>query len=279
MKVDKVLDEVRKQEEEFLKSTFLAPVYKGGRVRTSVANLTSVLQVKHAKPGWAIIKPTSLIEAKVVRRPSHGELLKYLTKLPRVSFILSARHDSTWFGFPSYTYHSIFGNLETLNLRQVNVVTILPGLQFDQVVTGHDGKHFWYLSPDYKRHPGVGDYLRKALKRRVPPKDIKFPSLTPQEKKVYRIALELEKEPIETLLEKAVSHAGGKFDSYSDRGDLYLVSFTVDGEKVGATIKKDLQVISAGFCLDGGDKDFDLASLVSVVRERQEQGRDDEDDW
>jgi len=48
---------------------------------------------------------------------------------------------------------------------------------------------------------------------------------------------------------------------------------------VSATVKKDLQVVSAGFCLSGEDNKFDLASLVSVVQEGQGSLNYNDDRW
>ena len=57
---------------------------------------------------------------------------------------------------------------------------------------------------------------------------------------------------------------------FHDRGDFWLVEWTTrDGERhTSAIAKKELTVVSAGICLSGRDRDFDLQSLVGVV-ERQ----------
>jgi hypothetical protein len=57
---------------------------------------------------------------------------------------------------------------------------------------------------------------------------------------------------------------------HQDRGDYWLVTWaTPDGEvHTSAIAKHDLTVLSAGICLSDRDTDFDLASLVGVMRDR-----------
>jgi hypothetical protein len=72
------------------------------------------------------------------------------------------------------------------------------------------------------------------------------------------------------LLGEALRRGGGTLESYSDRGEEWLVDWrTPDGELHGSLVdKRDLSVVSAGICLSGRDNDFDLTSLVGVVRAR-----------
>ncbi|MBA7668158.1 hypothetical protein ES703_76264 [subsurface metagenome] len=262
--VKDILRGVKEQERVFLKSYFLAPIFKDRKVYTTVAGFSTTLQVINAEPGWAIIKPISLTRAKVISRPAEKDIQRYLNALPKVSFILAKKYEDEWFGFPAYEYHSKLGNLAPLNMRQINRGR---GAKFCQVVTGYDGKNFWFLAPDFKRHPFIAEFLEDNLREKTPVSKLTGQGLTPQEKLTYRIALDMEKEPVEEMLKRVVAHGGGKLHSYVDRGDSYTIRFSVAGEVVSATVKKDLQIISAGFCLSGQDNKFDLASLTSIVRE------------
>ena len=61
---------------------------------------------------------------------------------------------------------------------------------------------------------------------------------------------------------------GCRTRDYVERQDVYTVTYTVDGERhVSAVSKKDLSVQVAGICLSGEDANFDLQSLVGVIRE------------
>ena len=259
-----IFEGVRKQEEAFKESYFLAPIFKDRKIFATIAGFSTTLQVIGAEPGWAIVQPLSLTTARVVAVPRVGEIEKYLNALPKVSFILAKKYEDEWFGFPAYEYHSKLGNLAPWNMRQINKGR---GSKFCQVVTGYDGKNFWFLSPDFKRHPFIAEFLQDNLREKTPLKKLTGQGLTPQEKLTYRIALDMEKEPVEEMLKRVVAHGGGKLHSYADRGDSYTIRFSVAGETVSATVKKDLQIISAGFCLSGEDNKFDLASITSVVQE------------
>ena len=67
-----------------------------------------------------------------------------------------------------------------------------------------------------------------------------------------------------------LSHAGARLVDYLERTDSFRVTYLVDGQQYTSSVdKRDLTVQSAGICLDGTDRNFDLASLVGVLREGQ----------
>lgn len=72
----------------------------------------------------------------------------------------------------------------------------------------------------------------------------------------------------ETRLREALQQGGGRLQNYRDRGDYWQVEWqTADGHLHSSAIdKNDLTVVSSGVCLSGRDRDFDLQSLVGVMR-------------
>jgi len=74
----------------------------------------------------------------------------------------------------------------------------------------------------------------------------------------------------EKRLAAALRQGGGELREFRDRDDSWLIEWiTADGSRhTSAISKNDLTVVSAGICLSGMDRDFDLQSLVGVV-ERQ----------
>ena len=60
---------------------------------------------------------------------------------------------------------------------------------------------------------------------------------------------------------------------FAELTDGYRVVYTVDGRRHASVVRKgDLAVRAAGVCLSGRDGDFDLHSLVGVLREGAAEG-------
>jgi hypothetical protein len=74
-------------------------------------------------------------------------------------------------------------------------------------------------------------------------------------------------------LREALQMGGGDLQEFRDQGEFWQVEWTTrNGERHTSAISKgDLTVISSGICLSGGDRNFDLQSLVGVIEAR--------DDW
>jgi hypothetical protein len=69
-------------------------------------------------------------------------------------------------------------------------------------------------------------------------------------------------------LSEALAHAHGRLQSYAERGDVYAVTYEVDGRVYTSAVRRDdLTVTAAGICLSEQDPIFDLTSLVGVMRE------------
>jgi len=74
----------------------------------------------------------------------------------------------------------------------------------------------------------------------------------------------------EKRLREALQMGGGDLQEFRDQGEFWQVEWmTRNGERHTSAISKgDLTVISSGICLSGGDRNFDLQSLVGVVEAR-----------
>jgi hypothetical protein len=113
------------------------------------------------------------------------------------------------------------------------------------------------------------------------PDQVQRPGLTAEEREAYaanywpryETSEEARRSREETRLRQALAHAGAAMRDYRDRGDVYTITYEVDGQRHTSVVNKnDLTVQVAGICLSGEDEKFDLQSLIGVVREAQGGG-------
>ena len=112
----------------------------------------------------------------------------------------------------------------------------------------------------------------------VEPDQLSRPGLTAEECAAYainyapRLQAELEacRDRVEERLRAVLAHAGAEFKNYQERGEVYRVTYEVEGCRHTLVVaQNDLSVQVAGICLSGEDDHFDLQSLVGVLREAQ----------
>ena len=78
----------------------------------------------------------------------------------------------------------------------------------------------------------------------------------------------------EHRVREALAHAGANLRDLVERGDVYRVTYEVDGRRHTSVVNRnDLTIRTAGICLSGQDSNFDLASLVGVLREGERKDR------
>ena len=226
------------------------------------------------KPGWYRIKAKNVKSAKIVGPAEINEIEEYLKHFDRIHVVLVMRK----------------GNLYLAQLQKSNklklptevlVEVLLPGdqaLEFDRVTARFDGGNFWFEDIDPSNDATKGEYLREALKKRTTPEKISYSGLTFEEKAAYAIRHQLDghlkKEMAKDDLKSHVEHAGGKYIRHDEKSDFFSITYAVDGQEYTSVISKDPthRVITAGICLTGEDRNFDMKSLITVVREGQHRG-------
>jgi len=288
MSIDDILNRLEAAEQAFAGTHFLAPIIGRGtarnRVRVRIAGIVCQMAITQELPvkfsGWAVFKALSTSEAAFVREATLAEVAAYLKLFPPVRLILCESGHGRWLAFPAHLGDQRFQiqGLVSLWLPEQGL------LRFETVIARFDGSLFWYERRDPSRDPAMAGYLRDQLAKRdekdlpVTPEALHKPGLSAEERAAYWLVharlLEAERDRVELRLSEALGHAGAVLHDYTERGDVYVVRYTVDGHHFTSTIRQeDLTVMTAGICLAGGDRHFDLASLVGVLREAGAQGQ------
>jgi hypothetical protein len=272
---DDAFNKLARAEEQFRQSEFLAPVVHGGEVRVRVAGVVCKLRVTPREfEGWGVFRPTSGATAELVREAGLAERRGYLELFPIVRLVLCRNDAGTWLALPAHRGDS------RLHIQGLVPARLAEDVQqFDVVRTRFDGGNFWFESLEPARDPSTAAWLRQKLAAITDPNQLDRSGLTPEERSAYEINyLQLEEarkrieaEQVEQRMRAALEHAGAKLVDYLERRDSYRVTYTIGRQRHTSAVRKsDMTVEVAGICLSGLDRQFDLASLVGVIREAQE---------
>jgi len=271
-KIHDALDRLAGEEQKFLNAEFLAPVLVGGRVSVRIAGVVCEMRMTPRDfRGFGVFKPSSHSEAKLVRPASLSERRKYLELFPRVLLVISSRSEKATLAVPTNAADSRFQVQGQIEVRLIKEAEL-----FDTIVARFDGSQFWFDQLDPRADPAAAPYLRQALANTTEPKLLDRPGLTPGQRVAYLLNYSMRLEAMlqdertrhERRLREALEHAGAELRDFVEHRDEYRVTYEVDGRRHASLVRKDnLTVHTAGICLSGQDHDFDLASLVGVMRE------------
>jgi hypothetical protein len=272
---DNVLDIIKKlgeTEKALSKREFVSPVYKNRKVVTRIDRIVYPFSIPDTKPGWYKFCPKNHKDARVVGPCDMQEIEGYLKCLKKIRMILVQRDGDIFYGVPFKM------NDQGLDIKVIYPIYLIlddSAQEFDEVICRYDGSNLWYQSVELNNNHQKVEYLRRCLSAAMLPKNLVYSGLRFEDKMAYAVRCEIDKKLLERnkeyRLKKAVEHAGGIFKAFAEKGDHFSITYEVDGEKYTSTVSKNdnMQVLTAGICLSGGDKAFDLTSLVSVIREGQ----------
>lgn len=261
---------LEEQEKKFFESEFFSPVLRGQEIRVRISNVDLNLKVHPQNfSGWGIFKSEDQKTARFVREPSMRQKSEYLKLYPVLHFVVCRQGSNIVRGIPSNksdTRFSIQGQVPINFPEEVRL--------FDTIDVRFDGVNMWYDKPSAFRNTRVASLLRDSLSEEVQPEDVSVDGVSAEERIAYAIAYDFEieskRDRKEERLKASLQRGGAVLRSYVERGDTYTVEFSVGSERHRSVVNSEtLRVQSAGICLEGGDSDFDLQSLVGVIREGQ----------
>jgi hypothetical protein len=278
MSIHNLLDKLEGDERRFVGTEFLAPIVGRGPVLIRIANVVCRLRVTDNLPhnfkGWAILQARPISEAAFIRSATLSEQSTYLRLFPPTQLILAAFVDHVWWALPAQR-----GDTRIRLENAVPVQLTEDGLErFETITARFDGRVFWYERRDSSRDPSLAAYLREQLNAGAKPDDLHKANLSREEREAYAFACALiaqaEQDRVEGRLKNALDHAGAAYRSHVERGDVFVITYEVDGRTHTSAIRRDdLSVETAGICLAGQDRRFDLTSLVGVLREARDTGQ------
>jgi len=266
-----ILDKIARIEQDFFSSHFISPTIRGQPIRVRISGIVMNFMVDEPFNGWGIFRPINGLTAKFVREPTMSEKRAYLNLFPSMHLIVYRKINNIWFGILSNRSDRRFRIDGFIPIHLANDIEL-----FDMVCVRYDGSTCWFDSPSDHYDPSISIYLRNQLNKFAD--NIEYPGISPEFYDAYMVAYgvaaaadtTLKKDRIEERLKSALHRAGAIYKSYSERSDAYTVEYVVNGENYKSIVSKDnLSVQSAGICLSGDDKKFDLQSLIGVIREGQ----------
>lgn len=275
-KAAELLEKFARAEQEFLKREFLAPVVRGRRVQVQIEGVRLQLSIEPVDfSGWGVFKPHSHQHAQLVRTANLSERQRYLAMFTAVSLILARRVANTWEAVAGQG-----GNARITVEGAAPVALVEDAELFDTIRARFDGTQFWFDCVDENADAGAAVYLRESLLAMVQPAELNRKGLSVQQQRVYLLnfseRLEQQARRAEAELRKtgeyrlraALEHGGASLREFTERDDHFRVTYSLHGRTHTSLVnKRDLTVQTAGICLSGMDRDFDLASLVGVLRE------------
>jgi len=206
-----------------------------------------------------------------VRSSSAAERKRYLSLFPAVRLVACAQR-------PGWV-EAVADNPADprFELTAPVCVQLADGVDaFDTIVARFDGGQFWFDEVDTRADPAIAAYLRGQLAEMADPGSFDRPGMGKGQRLAYAVAHARQVAAIEAdaavsatrRLNAALGHAGAALRDFSDLGVSFRVTYTVDGRRHTSVVGKgDLTVRSAGICLSGEDEQFDLNSLIGVLRE------------
>jgi hypothetical protein len=271
MSILNLIEALGKKEQAITDQVIVSPVFNNTQIVTKIAGIAYALNIPKLAPAWYNFRPVNLKRANSLGFADLGDVSLYLDKLPKIRVIMVYKKDLVYYGVPLKN--------NSLGFQPTELIPVfLPGgliTDFSTCICRYDGANIWYQGTDIWNDIARVDYLQQSLEKLTLPESIQFLGMTFEEKIAYSIRFKMDATIRESLKEKGIQHdvefAGGKFIKSIEKDDHFSVTYEVDGEKYTSIVSKGSvrQVLSAGICLSGTDTEYDLKTLVSVIREGQ----------
>lgn len=265
-----VLERMLMKEKEALGAEVIAPVIRKKKVLIRVREQVYECHLDREFSGWGIFEMHDRGKARLVREAEIWEKERYAGAFHARSLVLFFRDSA-----------GIWWARDAGRQEFVKVYLVEGEQQFDTVQASFDGVQFWYLSSGNSSDIRKAHKMREALIDDIPVESLKrlIPNITSLEYGIYSLARKVQKSISELdadaavkRIERALQLGCAEMLGATEQGEGYLVQWKRGSETHRSYIDRDLNVVSAGFCLDGGDKLQDLTTLASLIKQRGKPG-------
>lgn len=276
--IDKILNKLASKEKHFLSKEIFAPYVKGGnKLRVRIDGIVYQLSVpEFKKDGFGVFRAVNPNKVKFVRDAEAFEIDQYLQLLPKTEAIL-VFNLGRWLAMPSNEsdFQRRFGKTGLFSVLAADNVEML-----DSVCVRYDGLCFWFDGVKASNNVDKKELLRQRIVKNnySLTKELEA-GLSPEEINSFNLTCKFHKEASMSDLEKRLNSEFKLYDAtmerFIERGSNVEVQWRDNKSRKAITSvlnKDDLSVVTAGICLSGDDKKFDLQTMVSVFREANSAG-------
>jgi hypothetical protein len=265
-----VLEKMLKREKDAIGETVIAPVIKKRKVMIRALEQIYECHLDTEFSGWGIFEMHDRGKARLVREAEIWEKERYAGAFPAHNLVLFFRDSA-----------GIWWARDSIRKAFVKVYLVEGEQQFDTVRASFDGTDHWYISPCNGFDVRKAQKMREALNDSIPVESLHLfaSNVSMPELELYSLALKVQKSIGELDSEAALKRIGralklgcAEMIGAAEQGDGYLVQWKRGSETHRSYIDRDLNVISAGFCLSGGDNLQDITTLASLIKQRGKIG-------
>ncbi|NJP06684.1 MAG: hypothetical protein HC837_14190 [Chloroflexaceae bacterium] len=270
---------------------FLAPLLRGGRARLRLQGLIYQLQVDNQSPGWWVCRIVDQRRATAEEPALPWQRGDYLVAWPALRLVLiEPMDDQAWLALP---YNLSDAAQRFTLVLPMAVQLVEQGQPFERVVGRVEGNTIWYDDHDRRADPTVAETLRAALAEERELPGI-VAGLGAGEQAAYQLCLNRmrgtyataealweaqstinEARQMEQRLRHALAVGGAQLLGYTQTDQGLVVTWERDAQRSVTLVNRQMDILSAGICLSGEDRRFDLTSIVRVVQESPDYARDD----
>lgn len=264
------------KQERARRSPVIAPRLFGSALRLKVDGLWRVIDVVEPASfwGWGRFVVKRDWTAELAKPATSVQISKALRPLPQALVVLvkPLGDRGTWLAIPAQHPSSLAC---ARRLAPVIVHLVSRARQFDRCVARFDGRRWWFEALDVRADPKLAASMRTALAEEVDSDDFTLAGATPAHVEAYRLAwgqlvhevMSGRVQSAEQAVADALALAGGELLELTSAVEHWLVRWRGPDRVVhySAIQKETLTVLSAGICLSGEDRKFDLQSLVGVA--------------